>query len=62
MPVISSHMRDALAPLLDCARTLRDVDRTAWLAELRKESPTVVTLLEQLLRAQSPRSSAPRDR
>ncbi len=56
MPRIPIHTRTALAPLLQCARTLGDVDRAAWLAELRRDSPTVVTLIEQLLQTDAPDS------
>ena len=40
---------DALAPLLKLAREKHGADRREWLDDLRRDAPTVVARLEQLL-------------
>ena len=41
--------RDALAPLLQLARTRHGADRRLWLDELRRDAPAIVMRLEAIL-------------
>lgn len=51
--------RDALAPLLELAREKHGYDRQEWLSDLRRDAPTVVARLEQLLAREDEPAPAP---
>ncbi|MCU0646707.1 MAG: hypothetical protein MUF00_01815 [Gemmatimonadaceae bacterium] len=46
---MSRPLWDALRPLLDRALDLDGTERAVFLAELRRDSPTIVATLEQML-------------
>jgi len=52
MSKLSPDQWQALSPYLDRALELEDDDRSAWLAELRSESPAIAAQLEMLLAEQ----------
>ncbi|WP_396224939.1 hypothetical protein [Gemmatimonas sp.] len=51
--------RSALAPLLGLARGMSDTDRAEWLADLRRDAPLVMTLVERMLAEERPRQPLP---
>jgi len=48
--LFKNSQSDALAPLVDLARSHHGYDRTVFLSELRRDAPTVAAMVEQLLR------------
>ncbi len=50
---------DALAPIVELARNCQGYDRTVFLSELRRDAPTVATMVEQLLLDEASRHAVP---